>query len=210
MARDKNNYAIQAEYAKSLFLRYDQEEIVRKLSLRSDEDYIYLPFFDIEYRVHRTTASVEKRKGDGKFEDGNSFNEVLTIFDVLCYSKAGAKLSGEWVNLASLGQGFHSSNTGRDFFADSAKRLEPYEPRLAEAFAVLGGRKMPVGEPGYVLLAFPFLPVYMQYWQGDEEFPPQLRFLFDVNAVDFIHYETIYYLIEFLIQRLFELLEGGR
>jgi len=207
MGRDKDNYAIQAEYAKGLFLKYDQEEIIRKLSLRADEDYLYLPFLDYEYRIHRKTASVEKRIGEGAFADGNSFNEVLTVFDVLCYSKAGAQLAGEWVTLASIGRNIHSSNTGRDFFSASAKRLEPYEDRLDAAFERLGGRKMPVGEPGYVIFAFPVLPVYVQYWRGDEEFPPQLRFLFDANAAEIIHYETMYYLIGFLVQRLLELLD---
>lgn len=204
---DRNNYAIQADYAKGLFLQYDQEEIIRKLSLKADEDYLYLPFLGWEYRVHRITASVEKRNDGGEFADGNSFEEVLTIFDYLCYSKAGAQLTGEWVTLASLGRNIHSGNGGRDFFSATAKMLEPYEERLDEAFVRLGGRKMPVGEPGYVLFAFPVLPVYVQYWRGDEEFPPQLRFLFDAKADEIIHYETMYYLIGVFVQRLMALLE---
>jgi len=203
----RNNYAIQAEYSKALFLQYDQETIIRKLSLKADEEYLYLPFLDYEYRIHRTTALVEKRKGSGEFIDGNSFDEVLTLFDVLCYSKAGAQLAGEWASISTLGNNIHSGNGGRDFFSGSAKKLEPYEDRLDEAFLKLGGMKMPVGEPGYVLLAFPFLPVYVQYWRGDEEFPPQLRFLLDANATDFIHYETMYYLVGFLTERILDLLQ---
>ena len=207
MLRNQNNYAIQAEYAKGLFLKYDQEQMIRKLSLKADEEYLYLPFLDYEYRIHRATASVGKRLEDGTFADGNSFNEVLTIFDVLCYSKEGSRLSGEWAGIAALGNNIHSSNGGYDFFSAAAKRLEPYEDRLDALFQRLGGRKMPVGEPGYVLFAFPQLPVYIQYWRGDEEFPPQLRFLLDGNATEIIHYETMYYLIDVLMQRLMELLQ---
>ncbi len=206
MEQSRNNYAIQADYAKSLFLKYDQEEIIRKLSLKADETYLYLPFLDYEYRIHRATACVEKRLGSGEYIDGNSFNEVLTVFDVLCYSKEGSRLSGEWKSISALGNNVHTSNGGYDFFASAAKKLEPYEDKLDAAFARLGGRKMPVGEPGYVLFAFPQLPMYIQYWRGDEEFPPQLRFLFDGNAVEIIHYETMYYLIGFLTERLMELL----
>lgn len=207
MNREVNNYAIQAEYAKTLFLKYDQDAIIRKLSLKADETYLYLPFLDYEYRVHRTTACVEKRTEDGTYVDGNSFNEVLTVFDVLCYSKAGSQLSGEWKSISALGNNIHSSNTGYDFFSSAAKKLEPYEERLDEVLLRLGGRKMPVGEPGYVLFAFPVLPIYIQYWRGDDEFPPQLRFLLDGNATEIIHYETMYYLIDFLMERLMELLE---
>ena len=36
MLRNQNNYANQAEYAKGLFLKYDQEQMIRKLSLKAD------------------------------------------------------------------------------------------------------------------------------------------------------------------------------
>ena len=54
---------------------------------------------------------------------------------------------------------------------------------------------------------FPFLPLYVQYWRGDEEFPPQLTLLWDKNTTQFLHYETVYYLTGFLLERLTALLE---
>ena len=168
-----DNYAAAAEKARELFLGYDQEKIITKLGLSADGDYLYLRFLDLDYRIHRRTGLVEKREGEGPYVDGGSFDEVMTLFDVLCWSREDASLSGEWVTLSALG----------------------------------GGVRMEKGEPGYVIPVFDFLPVYVQYWRGDEEFPPQLNLLWDANTTEFLHYETVYYLTQFLLRRLAVLLE---
>ena len=203
-----DNYAIAAEQAKKLFLEYDQEHIIKKLNLRADGDYLYIRFLDLDYRVHRRTAGVEKREGDGPYTDGNSFNEVMTLFDVLCWSREGACLSGEWVTLSALGGGVHSaSSPSGGMFQNAVEHITRQEDRLAEVLEHMGGVVMPKGEPGYQIPVFPFLPVYVQYWRGDEEFPPQLNLLWDRNTTQFLHYETVYYLTNFLLERLTALLE---
>ena len=203
-----DNYAIAAEQAKKLFLEYDQEHIIKKLNLRADGDYIYIRFLDLDYRAHRRTAGVEKREGDGPYTDGSSFNEVMTLFDVLCWSREGACLSGEWVTLSALGGGVHSaSSPSGGMFRNAVERITRREDRLAEVLEHMGGVVMPKGEPGYQIPVFPFLPVYVQYWRGDEEFPPQLNLLWDRNTTRFLHYETVYYLTNFLLERLTALLE---
>ena len=203
-----DNYAIAAEQAKKLFLEYDQEHIIKKLNLRADGDYIYIRFLDLDYRAHRRTAGVEKREGDGPYTDGSSFNEVMTLFDVLCWSREGARLSGEWVTLSALGGGVHSaSSPSGGMFRNEVERITRREDRLAEVLEHMGGVVMPKGEPGYQIPVFPFLPVYVQYWRGDEEFPPQLNLLWDRNTTQFLHYETVYYLTNFLLERLTALLE---
>ena len=53
---------------------------------------------------------------------------------------------------------------------------------------------------------FDGLPIVIQLWLGDEEFPPSLRFLWDENALMYLRYETMYYAKGLLLQRLKELL----
>lgn len=202
-----NNYEIQAENAKRLFLTYDQEKIIEKLHLRYDGDYLYLPFLDLQYRVHRRTAAVERREGAGPYEDGGSFNEVLTLFDVLCWSQEGAALSGEWTSTAALGNQVHGASSFQGY-REQAERMEA--DRLPAVLEAMGGVRMPKGEPGYRLMAFPFLPVYFQYWRADEEFPAQINLYWDKNTTKFLHYETVYYLSGFLLERITALLERDR
>ena len=48
----------------------------------------------------------------------------------------------------------------------------------------------------------PFFPVLLQFWEGDEEFPPKLLILWDRNADSFLHFETTFYLQGDLLERL--------
>ena len=202
-----DNYAVAAEQAKALFLRYDQGRIIAKLGLQADEAYLYLHFLDLDYRIHRQTGAVEKREGAAAYVDGGSFNEVMTLFDVLCYSKEGAYLSGRWVTLSALGGGVHRGGPAGGMFQDAVGRISQREERLGAVLEHLGGVGMPKGDIAYQIPVFPFLPLYVQYWRGDEEFPPQLNLLWDANTTDFLHYETVYYLTDFLLRRILLLLE---
>ena len=139
--------------------------------------------------------------------DGGSFDEVMTLFDVLCWSREDASLSGEWVTLSALGGGVHGGALAGSMYREEIAKIARWEGLLSPVLECLGGRRMEKGEPGYVIPVFDFLPVYVQYWRGDEEFPPQLNLLWDANTTEFLHYETVYYLTQFLLRRLAVLLE---
>ena len=59
----------------------------------------------------------------------------------------------------------------------------------------------------YRLDLFPFLPIRLQFWQADEEFPASFQLHWDMNTLDFVHYETTYYIAGHLYSRLRELME---
>ena len=54
----------------------------------------------------------------------------------------------------------------------------------------------------YRFAVTPFFPVVLQFWAGDEEFPPKLLILWDRNTPAFLHYETTFYLQGDLLDRL--------
>ena len=41
----------------------------------------------------------------------------------------------------------------------------------------------------------------LQLWFGDEEFPPNLRILWDENALLYLRYETMYFAVDALLRR---------
>ena len=55
---------------------------------------------------------------------------------------------------------------------------------------------------GMELMAFADLPVRLKFYFADEEFPASLTVLWDKNILDFIRYETVYYLAACLFSRL--------
>ena len=64
-----------------------------------------------------------------------------------------------------------------------------------------------VGDVSSILPVFDFLPVMLQFWDADEEFDAVLKFMWDYNTMDFMHFETIAFATMHLIERLKETVE---
>ena len=196
----KDNYKTQADQAKRHFLTYDQERLVRKLKARSDERYIYVNLLGDPYRLDRTTGSID-RCLDGTWVDGNSFGEVMTLLDLVCDSREDRHLSGRWKSMGQFGLQFHQNllEDKRDKVADLFDR----DPEgLRRACLAMGGRPIPGADIGYAIELFDGLEIGLQFWNGDDEFYPRLRYLWDENALMYIKYETMYFALPLLHQRL--------
>lgn len=197
-----NNYAIQAGQAKARFLTYDQQALIRKFNLKHDEAYLYVTMLCRPYRLSRTTGNLEVLLQDS-WQDANSFGEVMTLLDLLCDSREDRWIRGQWKNMQAFGMQFHQNllEEPRDPVAEAFDR-EP--ERLLRAFGRLGAEKIPGGDYGFAVELFDGLKIGILFWHGDEEFLPRLRFLWDENAKMYIRYETMYYAIGLLKQRLME------
>lgn len=55
---------------------------------------------------------------------------------------------------------------------------------------------------------FEFLPIVLQYWDSDEEFPPMLKIMWDKNIINYMHYETTYFAASHLLKRIQELVDS--
>ena len=202
MAERLNNYQIQVMQAKQRFLTYDQQELIQRCRLRWDEEYLYLRFIAQDYRILRKTGDME-RFVSGRWVDGNSFNEVMTILDWLCDSRPDRYVTGRWINILTHGHYFH-----RDLQEDSGDSYAELFARMPDAFAAaceeLGGKPDPSGDVSYCIELLDGLPVLVQLWYGDEEFPPRLRCLWDENATRYIRYETTWYTTPLLMERIKE------
>lgn len=198
----KDNYLIQAIQAKQHFLTYDQMKLIRKLKAAADDDYLYVTFLQEPYRLNRKTGDVQ-RCMDGDWVDGNSFGEVMTLLDLVCDSREDRYLSGRWKSMGQFGLLFHQNllEEKRDKTADLFDR----DPEgLHRACKRLGGRPIPGADIGYAIELFDGLEIGVQFWHGDDEFYPRLRYLWDENALMYIRYETMYFAIPLLLQRIRE------
>lgn len=187
-----NNYDIIVEESKKRFLQWDQEKMIEKCSLQADSDYLFVSFCGCPYRIHRRTAEVERIANNEYL--ATDFNEVMSIFDLLCHSKDGAVLSGEWVSVAKLANHVPSSSGNNNFFRDPEALFDLHTDRLRKAIAARGYEPFSPGDVGCIFQVFPVLPAVFQFWQSNEEFPPSIRFLWDRRTLDFVHYETIFYI----------------
>ena len=203
MART-NNYLIQAQQAKERFLTYDQEKLIAKLHLEADEHYLYVPMLSHSYRISRFSGDIEK-KSDKGWIDANTFEEVMTLLDLVCDSKDNRFLTGKWKNMTDFGLMFHR-NLLENKVDPWAEKFQADPEGFQKACLALGGKPFSLGDIAYAIELFDGLSILVQLWFGDEEFPACLRFLWDENALMYIKYETMYFAKGLLLQEMEELM----
>ena len=203
--KKRDNYQIQAAQAKARFLTYDQERLIKKFRLEHDDIYFYVNFLCKQYRVSRKTGDMEFRDGDA-WRDGNTYEEVMTLLDLLCDSRDDRWISGRWSNMQAFGLQFHQNllEEPRD---PAAAYFDRDPERLRRACRALGGETIPGGDIGFSVELFDGLRIGVLFWAGDEEFLPRLRYLWDENAKQYIRYETMYFAVNLLLRRLREFSE---
>lgn len=201
----RDNYLLQAQQAKQHFLTYDQMRLARKLRAAYDGNFIYVNLLCQPYRIHRATGDIEKQVGDA-WTDGNRYEEVMTLLDLVCDSREDRFLTGRWQNMEAFGHMFHRSllEEARD---PTAERYDRDPEGLERALQALNGRKIPGGDIGCAVELFDGLEIGLQFWRGDEEFAPRLRYLWDENANMYLRYETMYFATSLLRRRIGEILK---
>ena len=205
----KDNYAITAEEARKRFLTYDLSKIISKTPLTHDGEYLYLPVLDRTCRIEKSTGKMAWSTPEG-WEQTSAFHDVLTIFDYLCDSKPNRAPSGEMKSMASFGRLFHSGLLEDREPTQLEKTIDAHPELFQKACLKLGGIPFPTGDMAYTVRFFPDLPMTVQFWHSDEDFPPQLRWLWDREANDFIRYETMFYALGILRERLTFWIESCR
>ncbi len=197
----RDNYAITVQRAKALFLEYDQAALARKLKAELDESYLYTAFLSEPCRIHRTTGDIS-RFTQGSWVADNSFGLVLTLLDLVCDSREDRHPTGNWKNMRDFGHGFHQQMLEqRDPWAE---RFQENPQAFAAACKRLGGEQYPLGDAAYSIPVFEDLNLLVQLWFGDEEFPAQLRYLWDENAWMYLKYETMFYAVPLVLRRIEE------
>ena len=197
-----NNYLIQAQQAKTRFLTYDQEKLIKKFNLQSDDQFLYLTMLYKPYRLSRTTGDLERLE-DESWQDANTFEELLTLLDLLCDSRDDRYLTSRWQNMQTFGLQFHQ-NLLEDRADPFASRIDREPEFLHRAVNALGAESLSGGDLGYAFELFDGLKIGLLFWHGDEEFFPRVRYLWDENAKQYIRYETMYYAVNLLHQRISE------
>lgn len=200
-----SNYEITRNQMRGEFIKYDQEKMIKKFSLENDKDYIYIEFMRRKYRVDRKTGVVEWSDDHFSTSIEADYNESMTIYDVLCYSKDDCRLSGKYCPVNMLKGIVQSRGVGINLFQKVADEFNGKLKELEAACEIFGEKVDLKGDVAAKLYPFDFLPVILQYWEADEEFAANLKFMFDENILDYMHYETTFLMMEHMIKRLQEM-----
>lgn len=206
--KENNNYLEVCEKWRKIFLDMDAEELTQRFHLENDEEAVYIVYYNEKYRLDRETGMILLAKDP---ERKLPFNTIMSIYNLFYYSKAGAKICGEFVPFRKV------------------KRAAPFEPAflktiikpLAKTFGGhcgemekacrnLQGKPVRQGDVGYIINAFDCVPVMVVFWDGDEEFEAQANILFDADITDFLHEETVCLIASDLVRRLAEEADFGK
>lgn len=209
MKQPVSNYDLQVDIGKQIFLQYDQERLIRKFCLEADERWIYLIYLGTPCRIDREDGTIEEF-AQGVWRECRSYSTVMTIYDLLCYHKGPnvPALFGQW---CSVGNFVVTGVTNTEGFTKKyAARFDGRVEALKVSCKGLGGVLLPSMAGADVtcrLEATSFFPVLLQFWEGDDEFPPRLMLLWDRNTDRFLHFETTFYLQGDLLERLWHGME---
>lgn len=203
----QSNYEVMKRKMQGHFLEFDQETMIRRFDLQHDAGYLYIRFAERPYRVSRNTGAVEWSEDGFISVHEADYNEAMSIFDVLCCSKEGCRLSGIFSPVNDLPGVVAGSVTGDGLFGKFTEVFDADPEGLRRACERMNGVPVGKADVGYQLNLFDFLPVRLNFWESDDEFPAALRFLWDRNLLDFMHYETSYFAVFHLLGRLKELMQ---
>lgn len=200
-----SNYDVTRELMEKEFPKYDPLRMAQRYGLTYDGEYVYVNFVGRPYRISRQTGKAQWSFDGFLTCTDAGYSDAMTLYDVLCKDDYTFALKGEYVSLRQLPGAAHAGSLGNNFHSAWAQKFAGKAEELDAACRALGGAKTKVGDVAYELKIFDFFPVVLQFWDADEEFDAQMNFLWDANTISFMHYETTYYAVGCLVDRLSEL-----
>ena len=118
-----DNYEKQVYTGRELFLKYDQDKLIKKYGLKHDEEYLYLKYIGTEYRINRRNGAIEYATGE-EWTDCREYTVVMTIYDFSLLFRAGDTASSyrQW------------QPVGRFVTAGSSPSTDPFVESMQEHF----------------------------------------------------------------------------
>ncbi len=154
--------------------------------------------FEIQVLGRRYVVSwPDLRAADDSGETANPVLQILLLHYLL--TSDGITPRGQWVSFRDLPDGrvyypaFREGSEERllaRFGDDIAGFL-----RAAEA---LGGTPLPFADHAFAFQVLPRLPMAVLLWERDEEFPPEVRILFDSTAANYLPTEDLAVIARYL------------
>ncbi len=196
MELKKTKEQIQWERTSERFLSYDQEKMIRIFHLKHDEEKIWIAFMGREYYIDRKTGLMY----DG--ERQASLDETVSVYELLTNSDHEPFLTGKWESIASLCTNTTDTSLGR--YIDYLKPFKDDVALMQKTLLDMGAKPENKGDVSAVLTVYPNIPVWVQYWAADDEFPASIQFLFDAGITEHFRWSLLWNLMTMITDRMLE------
>lgn len=199
-----SNYEKMRDQARALFLTHDQAGMIDRWALAHDDDFLYVDYFSQPLRIDRATAQVSHagEPAPGTYRGQSFVNESMALFDLLTLSPTRPRAAGRWASISSLGGIIGAGHDRTLSHEGTAAKFAGRMDALARACERLRGVPAGKADVDYAVPVFHDFAIRFQFWDGDDEFPANIKYLFDENALQYMHYETLWYVMGNLADRL--------
>ncbi len=107
----------------------------------------------------------------------------LAMLAYYFHTSDGTPPAGTWISFTDLPDGkFYTAAFQGYTGSELTKTFGNDLPAFMAAAAQAGGRKETFGDAAFAFKALPYVHLLAVGWQGDEDFPPSYRILFDAHS----------------------------
>ena len=202
----QQNYEVAQKLAWEALDSADFTQIAKKAGAKWDgkKKTITVNLLGKNLEVHPLDKSVGaplfNRRGDAAPSDEPW--EIIIVLHYLAKSN-GAPLTGRLISYKEIPDGRlywpnFVARTHKILLKAFAKNIS----KLAEAAKVVDGEPSEGADVSIRVQALPRVPIIIQMWKGDEEFPPETAFLFDSSITNYLPTEDITVLSQMLAIKL--------
>ena len=165
---------------------------------RNGEVQVGFKYLGREILVSFPQGTIETRNGQGPI----SLREEILILHYL-ETASGAPLTGNWVSFSEIsGAAFYNSVFLMRCKSPLVKFFGGDPQALWSVARDVGGELLSLGDLSVKIRVFPFVPLALVLWRGDDEFPAEGSILFDASVSEYLPVEDTVILAESVIWRL--------
>ena len=122
------------------------------------------------------------------------------------YTSDGAPLTGQWISFADLPDGRMYNSAFQGYSGNELVKVFGLNiDRFKLACEKSGGQASPAGDAAYIFYALPHLPLLVNYWCGDDDFPSSCKILFDSSVDHYLPTDVCAILGSILTRRILKL-----
>ena len=158
-----------------------------------------LPFLGTPYVI-------EGPDGDVRYRDESDREPALWEKILLLHyftTADGSPIVQKWITVKEIPDSrLYLPNFEKRAVAPLLGRFGGAPEQVVEPARKVGGRQTDVGDVAVTIPALPRVPLTLQFWKGDEEFPPRVNILFDESIVCYLPTEDIILTSQMLAFRL--------
>jgi len=200
LAKQKN-YQQSFDLACASIKGMDVEERAEKAGAvyRKEEKKMIIDFFSEPYHIH--FPQVEFSSPSKK-----AVSLVVRVLLLHYLIRAdGSPITGTWLGYKDIPGGLlYAGVFARRVTEPLLRRFGGSAKRFEEIGMQSGGKSAGIGDASFVLKALPYVLLQYVLWEGDEEFPPSLRLLFDASVSHYLSLEDIVVLGQLATGRLLQ------